>query len=117
MKKITCIVCPNSCEILVDSNNSVTGNKCPRGKVFALQELTNPMRALSTTVKTSFADIPVVPVKTNKEVSKQLIPDIMNAINSVVIQERLGINEIVIKNVCNTSADVILISNVLKEDK
>ena len=51
-KYITCIVCPNGCEVEVKQNGdsiSVSGNKCKRGEVYVVQELTDPRRTISTT--------------------------------------------------------------------
>ena len=57
MKKMICIVCPNSCELKISEEGeqiAVSGNMCPKGIDFAVAELTNPMRTISSTVKTSF---------------------------------------------------------------
>ena len=48
-KIIVCTVCPMSCSVVfeLDENNeilSVTGNRCPRGKTYAIKEHTAPER-------------------------------------------------------------------------
>ena len=58
--QFNCTTCPSECLLTVkverDANGavvevrSVTGNNCPRGDKFAHQELTCPMRVLTTTV-------------------------------------------------------------------
>lgn len=53
MKEIVCIVCPNGCSLSCQAENGaivVTGNRCPRGRDYAITELTNPMRTLTTSV-------------------------------------------------------------------
>ena len=43
-KTFTCIVCPNGCEIRVESDGSgyrISGEGCPRGKTYVLQEMTD----------------------------------------------------------------------------
>lgn len=116
MKELTCIICPNGCNLVIDDNKNVTGNNCKRGIDFAIQELTNPVRTISSTVRTTFPNIPVVSVKLDKEVSKDKIFKCMEEINKVVIDKPLGINDVVIKNVANTDSNVILTTNILKED-
>ncbi len=53
--ELLCIVCPTGCRLAAvreeDGNISVSGNRCARGKAFAVAELTCPMRTLTTTVR------------------------------------------------------------------
>lgn len=117
MKKIICVVCPNGCELSVDDNGNIMGNRCLRGLEFAKQELTMPLRSLSSTIKTIFPNIPVVPVKVNKPIPKDKIFMVMKEINQVRLDKRLNANDIIIKNIAQTGADLVLVSDILKEDK
>ena len=57
--QFNCTTCPSECLLTVEVERdaeghvaavrSVTGNSCPRGDKFAHQELTCPMRVLTTT--------------------------------------------------------------------
>ena len=117
MIKLTCIVCPNGCELEVDEKAlEVNGNKCPRGKQFANDELTNPKRTICSSVKTTFIDTPVVSVRVSGDIPKDRIFDVMKEINKVVVDSRLGIGDVVIANVLNLKVDVIITSNILKEN-
>ena len=116
MKEFICIVCPNSCHLTIDENTQqVSGNKCVRGVSFAQNELTHPMRTLTTTVKTSLPGIPVVPVKTSGEVPKPLIFEMMGLINTLVVDEYLPSGSIVIANILNTHVDIITTATLKKE--
>ena len=42
MKELICIVCPRGCVLKVDKQGNVTGNLCPRGIKYGIQETTNP---------------------------------------------------------------------------
>ena len=120
MKEFVCIVCPNSCHLSIDeTTKKVTGNKCPRGEKFAINEITNPMRTISSTCKTIFKFAPVVPVRVNKEIPKNKIFDVMKEINKVVIKDNLKRGDVVINNVCKLNVDVIITTDKLniKEDK
>ena len=116
MKELTCIICPNGCHLLIDDELNVTGNICNRGVGFAKQELTNPQRSVTTTVKTTFKNNPVVPVKTSGTVNKDLVIKVVEEVNKITVSNKLGINDIVIKNVLNTGVDVIMCSNALMEE-
>jgi len=54
-KQFTCVICPIGCEIEVQLQDSdvvsIEGNKCAKGKEFVLQELQEPMRVLTTTIR------------------------------------------------------------------
>ena len=53
MTNIICITCPKGCHLSVDENNdyAVTGNACPRGEIYGKNELKNPVRVVTSTVR------------------------------------------------------------------
>lgn len=113
MKTVSCIICPNSCTIEIDENTLVaSGNKCPRGLEYAKQEITNPQRSVTSTVKTSFKHFPVLPCRTNKAISKAKMMEVMNEINKVIINDYLKVGDIIIKNISGTDADLIATANI-----
>ena len=113
--KLICIGCPNGCELDVRKENDeiiVTGNKCPRGIEFAKTELTHPTRSITSSVKTTFKDIPVLSVRTNGEIPKEKIFDVMNEINKVVLDKHIKVGDVIIGNVLDLGVDVIATSNL-----
>ncbi len=118
MKKLVCIVCPNSCELEITETGtgiSVSGNKCKRGVSFATDEMTAPKRTISSVVKTAFSSVPVLPVRVSAEIPKEKIFDVMGEINRVTVKKRLKRGDVVIKNVLSLGVDVIASSGVLSE--
>ena len=116
--EMTCIVCPNGCSLNAEKNGEeivVTGNRCPRGKIFAINELTKPMRTICSTVKTIYPEVPVLPVRTSNEIPKDMIFEVMNEINKVVIDKKIKLGDVVIKNVLGLKVDIIATSNLLQE--
>lgn len=109
--KLICIMCPNGCELEV-KDNEVSGNKCERGKKFALDELHNPKRSVCSYVKTTFKDRPTLSVRTNKPIDKKLIFDVMKLINDITIDRHVEVGEIIIENVLNTEANIIATSKL-----
>ena len=119
MKEILCIVCPNGCRLSVEQGTDgfvVSGNQCKQGIDFAKTEITNPVRTLATTVRTSLAGVPVLPVRTSGEIPKAKIRDIMNCINTICINRPLGIGETVMENILGLGVDIIATSNILMEE-
>lgn len=110
-KKLTCIVCPRGCELSITLDDlgtvtEITGNACPRGKVYAKNECTNPQRTLTTTVKT--ADGGVIPVKTSTTIPKAMIFDAMKEISVIVAPENSKIGDVLVKNFMDTDADLVI---------
>lgn len=116
MKELTCIICPNGCSLSIDNELNVTGNLCPRGKEFAINEIKDPKRSITSTCKTVFKDIPVIAVRSDSEVKKDDVKKVIEEINKITIDKRLPIGEIIIKNVINSGVNIILSSNALMEE-
>ena len=84
-KNLTCIECPMGCSIEVEVEGesvlSVKGNTCPRGKMYAENEVICPRRVLTSTVRSKEGTM--IPVKTAQPVKKAEMFDIMKKINTV----------------------------------
>jgi len=113
--QITCITCPIGCRITIDAG-VFSGNKCQKGALFAEAEMTFPVRSLTTTVKTIYPNVPVLPVRTKTEVPKDKIPEIMRELSYIIIEEEIGIGEIVVANILETGCDIIATSNILRSN-
>ncbi|MBE7026240.1 MAG: DUF1667 domain-containing protein [Ruminococcaceae bacterium] len=100
-KELTCIVCPMGCTLSIELDGkdivSVTGNTCPRGKVYAENECTNPKRTVTSTMRCT--DGTLVSVKTDDVIPKDKIFDCMKIINSSVAQIPVSIGDVLIENV------------------
>lgn len=93
--QFNCTTCPSECLLTVEVErdadgavvevHSVTGNSCPRGDKFAHQELTCPMRVLTTTVAVSGGDETLLPVRTAKAIPLELHAQAMNLIRGLVV--------------------------------
>lgn len=119
MKQLVCIGCPRGCRLTVEEKDGefiVTGNTCPRGKAFAISEMTEPKRTICSTVKTVFPGCPVLPVRVSDDIPKDRIFDVMREINAVVLAERIGRGDVIIENVLGLGVDVISTSDLLKQN-
>ena len=112
MKQLTCIVCPRGCQLNIDDNNVVTGNFCPRGKNYAISEITNPTRIVTSTMKVLNSNEVRVPVKTSKPIKKDLMFKIMDKINSKLVYAPIKIGDILIENVDGDNTDIIATKNI-----
>ncbi len=110
MKELVCIVCPKGCRLHVDDENGflVTGNTCARGAEYGKNEILNPTRVLTSTVKIEGALYRRCPVKTDAPVPKGKLFDIMEALNDITLASPVTVGQKVLENVCGTGANVIV---------
>ena len=115
-KELICTVCPMGChlEIDIEKDYQVSGNKCKRGEVYGKKELLNPTRTITSTVKIKNGLYSRIPVKTEKEIPKNKIFDVMKELNSIVLQAPVSIGDIVLENVCNTNVNIITTRSMVK---
>ncbi len=112
-KEIICIVCPMGCHLQVAENPNmeevyeVAGNKCPRGKVYGINEMVNPTRVLTTTIKIENAPLKRLPVKTNGVVPKDKIFQCMEVINKVKVASPVNMGDVIVSNILNTGVDIV----------
>ena len=114
MKQFVCIVCPNSCHLQIDEQTyQVIGQLCGRGDIYAKQELIDPKRTLTTSVKTTFLKQPLISVRTNGEISKQLFPEVLTIIGQIIIDKPLPRGSVIIENVANSGIDIVTTTTLL----
>lgn len=100
-RKLTCIICPIGCELYVNvadtENISVSGNTCPRGKKYAIEECTAPKRTVTSTIRCDNGS--VIAVKTDRTIPKEKMSECMKIINNAVAHLPIAIGDIIIKDV------------------
>ncbi|ASJ10543.1 molybdopterin oxidoreductase [Thermococcus sp. P6] len=109
--KLTCIVCPLGCEVEVTMEDGritkVEGCRCPRGRDYAIQEVTEPKRTVMSVVPVKGGKFPTVAVKSDRPVPKELIPKIMRELAGVELEAPVKVGEIVVENVLGTGANIV----------
>jgi len=112
-RSMICIICPIGCKMKVSVNENsemgiyVEGNRCPRGKNYAMKELKNPTRILTSTVVLKNGLMSRLPVKSTEPISKGLLAKAMEIINKVEIVAPVSVGDIIIKNILNTGVDIV----------
>ena len=138
-RTLTCIICPNGCELKVTwecvaaegadascaagagirenvsgeiCNIAVTGNKCPRGVEYAEQEIKNPMRTIASSVNLEGGTMPLVSVRVTGPIPKAKIMDVMAVIREATVKAPVKIGDVVIADVLGLGVDVVATRNV-----
>ncbi len=105
-RDMTCIICPRGCALKVEiegDNITVTGNSCPKGKQYAIDECTNPTRTVTSSVRVENREDTMVSVKTASPVPKDKIFEVMRLIRAKSVCASVGIGDIIIKDVFGTN--------------
>lgn len=112
MKELTCIVCPRGCRLSIDDQMNVTGNSCPRGKQYAISELTNPVRTITSSVRVTNREDLLVSVKTSGPIPKGKIFEVMAEINKIGVTAPTRIGTVVKENILGLGVDIIITKNI-----
>lgn len=105
-KEFTCIVCPVGCKLMVDGD-SITGNRCPRGLQYALQEIKNPKRMVTSTVATVSPAKRRLSVKTDRPIAKPLVFEVMKVIRKVIVDHNVEIGDVIVANILGTDVNIV----------
>lgn len=115
--QFNCTTCPSECLLTVEVERdadgaavevcSVTGNNCPRGDKFARQELTCPMRVLTTTVAVSGGDEALLPVRTAEAIPLALHAQAMDLIRSLVVDAPVRMGDVILPNLLDTDINLV----------
>ncbi len=118
--KMTCILCPNGCELEVEwekgaglpSVTSVAGNLCPKGKDYATEEVTAPVRTVTTTVRVKGGARPLLSVRTASPVPLSVVPDCLRQMRTIVVAAPVRIGETIVENIAGTGIAVMATRSV-----
>ena len=120
-QKITCVICPNSCRLDVSMEENgeikVEGFTCPRGEVYGKNEFTNPVRMLITTMKVNNGILPVIPVRSNKEVPKAQVFDAVRIVSETSVDAPVKMGQIIIKNLLGIEGINVIASRDMEKKK
>ncbi len=116
-RELICISCPMGCmlNVTIDGDDvKVEGNTCPRGAIYGKKEVLSPTRIVTSSVKVRNSNIAKVSVKTEKDIPKGKIFDIMDEIRKITVDAPIKIGDVIIENCADTGVDIIATKDVDK---
>lgn len=119
-RTIVCLSCPRGCRMRVvyrgdGASLDVAGNACPKGEEYARSEVTNPVRLVTTTVRTVFPEQPRAAVRSSREIPFRDIFPFMAESADIVLQEWTPIGGIVAQGLLDGRVDLILTTELDEE--
>lgn len=112
-EQIICIVCPMGCRLTLEADESqdggyrVEGNSCRRGIDYGIEELINPTRVVTSTIRIKGAHLNRLPVRTDGRIPKNHIGDCMRALNDIEVQSPVVMGQIIMENILGTGINII----------
>ena len=107
---LICIQCPLGCHLTVEEKDGevvVTGNTCPRGEAYGKNEMTNPMRTITTTVGLNHSSLRRLPVITSAPVPKGRMMDVMKELKGVTVDAPVHMGDVIVKDVAGLGVDIL----------
>ena len=109
IRKMICITCPRGCHLEVDTETlAVRGNSCPKGAEYGKNEVTDPRRVLTSTVR--LEGVPGacrLPVKTAAPIPKGLLMQALAALDAVTVTAPVAVGQVVIHDLLGTGVDLV----------
>ena len=142
LREFTCIMCPQGCEIVVETEKEaagkalekagniaegnkchtvqgeyrITGNRCPRGAEYGIQEMENPMRSIASSVLVEGGELPLASVRLTRPVPKGKIFAVMEEIKKIKLSAPVEEGTVVISNVLGLGSDVMVTKAVERQE-
>ena len=124
MRELTCIVCPVGCALAAQESADaggapalkVAGNRCPRGAVYAQEEIRAPKRTVTATCAAVFEGGAAgrglcaprrVPVKTSAACPREKIPALLADIHRAKVALPVRLGDVVIADWGGLGFDVV----------
>ena len=103
--KLLCIVCPEGCEIEtteIDGKLQFKDGICKRGQGYARQEIYNPCRFLTTTVRLMRGDQAMLPVRSSKVIPKGKLIKAMQQIACIKVSAPIKLGDVICDDIAGT---------------
>ena len=114
---LVCINCPRGCHLTVkkvEDKIVVEGNACPRGETYAINELTNPLRVVTTTIDIDSVKYKRLPVISSEALPKGKMMDVMKQLKNVKVVAPINRGDVVVENILGLNVNIIS-SKTIKE--
>ena len=114
---LICINCPRGCHLSVERVGEeirVSGNACPRGHTYAVNELVNPLRTLTTTVAIISEKQKRLPVISSSPLPKGKIMEAMKELKDVSAKAPVHLGETVYQNILGLGIDIVASKTIEK---
>lgn len=113
-KTLTCIGCPMGCQLDIEIKETekgpeildIKGYACNRGKTYAYDEITRPVRMITTLIPAPTGGQPLS-VRSSKPVPKDQIESVLKIIHNIKLISSVKMGDIIVADILGSGADII----------
>ena len=110
-REFICTACPKGCllRVVLEGKDVVKmeGYACRKGIDYGKQEASDPKRMLATTVRVENGFHPLLPVYTQKPISKEKIEVVLAALRELHLKAPIKAQSVVLADAAGTGVDVL----------
>jgi CxxC motif-containing protein len=85
----------------------VSGNECPKGEKYAVQEVERPMRILTSAVLADGLELKMVPVRTDRPIPKSKLTEAMEEIKKIRLTNPVNSGSVIVENFLNLGVNLL----------
>lgn len=119
-KNINCIICPLGCEIHIKERNNkylFSGNLCSKGEDYAIKEIKNPVRLVTTTIIVNNGQNKLLPVRSETGIKKDLMVKCILILSKLKVDAPIKHGDIIYRNILDTGINIIASRDIKKKNK
>lgn len=111
-RTMTCIQCPRGCALVasLDAAGAVTavaGNGCELGPVWIRQEVEDPVRTLTTSVRVIRGADELVSVRTPKPIPRRLLAEALAVAKELRVEAPVALGRVVAENLAGSGVPLV----------
>ncbi len=109
--ELICVTCPMGCPLQVTVEDgqviAVEGQGCKRGLAYAQDEITDPRRVVTTTVRVRGGLHPLLPVYTARPFPKHNIFALLQELRQITVAAPVQAGQVILADALGTGIDVL----------
>ncbi|NQT46129.1 MAG: DUF1667 domain-containing protein [Candidatus Omnitrophica bacterium] len=118
-RDLICTICPLGCKVMATyahkKATAICGNRCPKGEAYALSEIRNPRRILTTTIKVEGGIFPLVSVRTNRPISRDSMRRVVKNLHNTFVKAPIEIGDRLAHGVSGSGSDIVATRSIPKK--
>jgi CxxC motif-containing protein len=114
-KNMVCFICPKSCLLSIQEINDeiqVENNCCQRGMEFAVKELRDPERVLTSTIRVNNGVLSLVSIRSETPVKKTELKDLVRYFDGITVDAPVLSGEVLFSAIGKNSVNIIATRSV-----
>jgi len=119
-RSLICVTCPMGCRLDVALDEklvvAVEGQGCKRGLRYAEDEIKDPRRVLTTTVRVHNGVHRLLPVYTESPFPRVKIPELVAQLRQVAVEAPVRIGQVVVADALGTGINVLASRDIQRNE-